>query len=581
MASELTTMKPNQTSIISNIGPRAPRDREKSTGPKISVIIPTYEYDGMAKFFVGRLLTSIQSQTYQNFEVIVSDHSQDGVVRTVCEEFPLSIAYLHNSENRGNSSANMNFGLRHATGDVAKVMHMDDFFTSTKALELIAECLREAPDISWGVLGFSHFLDEAVEAQRPIVPSLTSTLGCPSVSFFRRKGGNFDLFDPNLIVINDHDMHQTLLLKYGRPAVIPDSCVGIGVTGRQVSKILPKERETAEAAYFLQKRELFLSNLERHLTYTGGVKPEFGYVAPIADAKKPIGEAVAARGFGGWVMNWSRFAREVWSRFALGFDAAPKRGADQRFSIRDYVELKQGFPPASPSLDDDLSRLANRFASDKGTQVPGNPEGVEGPRLFFTPAYDFFLSHLRDEPIRLLEIGIGAGSSLPMWSQYFPKAIIFAIDIQSYPPSKIDRVTTLRLDQADRAALRKVIKKHGPFDVIIDDGGHMMGQQQTSLGVLFPALNEGGLYFIEDLHTSYWPFGKYKDLYGTALDINAERSNTTMNYLKEFLRTGVSSSQFLNDEENELLGRTVQKCMILNLPETEYGPNRLAVLKKI
>lgn len=566
---------------FSNAGSLALRGRWPSSDQKISIVVPTYEYEGRARFFLSRLLASVRSQTYQNFEVIVSDHSKDNVVKKVCEESSLTIVYLRNSENRGNSSENMNFGLRHASGDVAKVMHMDDFFTSSNALELIINCFREAPDTSWGVLGFSHFLDESVEPHRPIVPSLSTTLGCPSVSFFRRVGEHFDEFDSNLIVINDHEMHQRLLLRYGRPAIIPELCIGIGVTRSQVSKMLPGERETAELAYFVRKRELLLSNLERSVTFSGLGNPVFGYVASANASESGLEDAFVSGGFGGVIVKWARFAREIFLGLASRHSALTRRSGRPRFSIRDYVELKQVFSATPPSLDDDLSRLANRFASDKGTQVPMGLDGSEGPRLFFTPAYDFFLGHLRDKPIRLLEIGIGAGSSLPVWSQYFPKAIVVAADINSYPPSKIDRVTTVRFDQTDRVALRKFVKKHGPFDVIIDDGGHMMGQQQISLGALFPALKAGGLYFVEDLHTSYWPFGKYKNLYGTALDINTDRSNTTMNYLGELVRTGLSTSQFLSPEENEFLTRNVAKCFILNLPETEYGPNRLAVLKKI
>ena len=42
------------------------------------------------------------------------------------------------------------------------------------------------------------------------------------------------------------------------------------------------------------------------------------------------------------------------------------------------------------------------------------------------------------------------------------------------------------------------------FDIIIDDGGHTMKQQQTSFGVLFKNVSSGGLYILEDLHTSIW-----------------------------------------------------------------------------
>ena len=43
------------------------------------------------------------------------------------------------------------------------------------------------------------------------------------------------------------------------------------------------------------------------------------------------------------------------------------------------------------------------------------------------------------------------------------------------------------------------------FDIIIDDGGHGYEQQLVSFEVLFHhGLRPGGIYFIEDIETSYW-----------------------------------------------------------------------------
>jgi hypothetical protein len=59
--------------------------------------------------------------------------------------------------------------------------------------------------------------------------------------------------------------------------------------------------------------------------------------------------------------------------------------------------------------------------------------------------------------------------------------------------------------QEDPEVLQEIVSKNeGPgFDIIIDDGGHTMKQQQDSFRVLWPLVRPGGLYFIEDLETSY------------------------------------------------------------------------------
>ena len=54
--------------------------------------------------------------------------------------------------------------------------------------------------------------------------------------------------------------------------------------------------------------------------------------------------------------------------------------------------------------------------------------------------------------------------------------------------------------------LRRVLAAAGgPPDVIIDDGSHIGEHVCTTFEALFPSMAAGGVYVIEDLHTSYWP----------------------------------------------------------------------------
>lgn len=61
-------------------------------------------------------------------------------------------------------------------------------------------------------------------------------------------------------------------------------------------------------------------------------------------------------------------------------------------------------------------------------------------------------------------------------------------------------------DQGDPATLESFIAAYGTdFDIIIDDGGHTMQQQMLSLQLLWRAIKPGGIYFCEDLETSWVP----------------------------------------------------------------------------
>jgi hypothetical protein len=60
------------------------------------------------------------------------------------------------------------------------------------------------------------------------------------------------------------------------------------------------------------------------------------------------------------------------------------------------------------------------------------------------------------------------------------------------------------------------------FDVILDDGSHICNEVIETFVNLFPKIKPGGMYLVEDLHTSYW-----KD-YGGGL----WKSNSSIAYFK-------------------------------------------------
>jgi cephalosporin hydroxylase len=114
------------------------------------------------------------------------------------------------------------------------------------------------------------------------------------------------------------------------------------------------------------------------------------------------------------------------------------------------------------------------------------------------------------EPVKILEIGVYFGGSTQMWANYFGNCQVIGIDIDPQTQPFEEKNITLEIgDQADRDFLQSIIDKHGPFDVIIDDGGHRMKQQITSIEMLWDSVKPGGIYLCEDTHTSYWP--EYQD----------------------------------------------------------------------
>jgi len=200
-------------------------------------------------------------------------------------------------------------------------------------------------------------------------------------------------------------------------------------------------------------------------------------------------------------------------------------------------------PQASPTFGE-MTKLAG-YTTDKGAH--GH---------HFTEIYEHIFFPLRNEPIRIFEIGIAEGGSIELWEKYFPKARIYAIDIEDRSILNSERVTTGVVDQSRRDQLRRFIEIHGgDFDFILDDGGHQMHQQQTSFGVLFPSVKPGGYYVIEDLHTSLpfrWPGN----------GVNEDESNSTLTMIQDYLRTRKFDSHFMTPAEEQYLTEHVEYCLL-------------------
>jgi hypothetical protein len=158
--------------------------------------------------------------------------------------------------------------------------------------------------------------------------------------------------------------------------------------------------------------------------------------------------------------------------------------------------------------NDELTRLANQYNSDKGTTF----SCAHG----YTRIYQSLLEPARTSALRLAEIGLLHGRtqaegpdaiarhgcpSLRMWADYLPQAEIHGLDIVDFTSFASDRIKISRGDQSNRTDLNRFAQSaSGKFDIIIDDGSHASHHQQITLGALFPHLAYGGYYVVEDLH---------------------------------------------------------------------------------
>lgn len=162
----------------------------------------------------------------------------------------------------------------------------------------------------------------------------------------------------------------------------------------------------------------------------------------------------------------------------------------------------------NPNIDDyyaDVSECV--FRSDLGRLFQSHKGSFMNKWVHYFDAYSEHFESLRQTPVKLLEIGVSHGGSLELWRQYFgPSATIFGIDKNAACKNVAANYAEVRIgDQSDEEFLGRVVDEMDGLDLVIDDGSHVSRDQMTTFRVLFERLSEGGLYAIEDTHTSYWP----------------------------------------------------------------------------
>ncbi len=128
----------------------------------------------------------------------------------------------------------------------------------------------------------------------------------------------------------------------------------------------------------------------------------------------------------------------------------------------------------------------------------------------------------------LYEIGIEHGNSLRMWSQYLLDTIIYGFDIDpECEQVEVGRAITTIVDVANPPSgpeasahndFADVVSTLPPPTIVIDDGSHKPRDQAAAFDILWPLLEPGGLYFIEDLHI--WNEGSFVyQIAGMAVDV--------------------------------------------------------------
>lgn len=144
----------------------------------------------------------------------------------------------------------------------------------------------------------------------------------------------------------------------------------------------------------------------------------------------------------------------------------------------------------------ELQELGKKYGTDKSQHSYAN-------KTYLDVYYPYF-KDLKNNKINFLEIGVKDGCSHRLWKHFFTNSSVYGLDID--PRCKQyeqDRIKIFTGSQSDSSVINDMIKYSGNFDIILDDGSHLNELTIKSFELLFPHLNSGGLYIIEDLGNSY------------------------------------------------------------------------------
>lgn len=182
----------------------------------------------------------------------------------------------------------------------------------------------------------------------------------------------------------------------------------------------------------------------------------------------------------------------------------------------------------------ELNEIGSKYGTDKAEKFHN-----------YLHKYEFFLSKYKSKPIRLMELGVFNGASIKMWADYFRNGQIIGVDIdESCLKFKGDNYKCIQKDLSKPNALQE-LSVLSPT-IIIDDASHMWSHQIMALCMLFPKLQSGGCYIIEDIGTS---FGMCKYMYFGDASISAYEFLSAICELVAGKESSHSEDSFIKEEK--------------------------------
>lgn len=200
-----------------------------------------------------------------------------------------------------------------------------------------------------------------------------------------------------------------------------------------------------------------------------------------------------------------------------------------------------------------LTELGVKHGTDKAT--------YHGFTDFYFPWFDKLVNP------DVLEVGIYQGASIRMMDEFFGNATILGLDIVNKLDFGRPNIEVKLCDQSKPNELL-VCTEGRSFDIIIDDGSHVIAHQLITFGALFPKVKVGGIYILEDIHTSF----------RTSYNPNGESPNT-YDVVYRLSKKLPVSTRFIQNDVMEKLTSRIRGVHIFQRDKNVYDDSMTAVIE--
>ena len=173
-----------------------------SAVPRLSIGLPVYN----SEIYLGQSIQSLLGQTYEDFELIISDNASTDATADICRSYAKQdsrVRYIRQARNIG-LAPNHNFVFAESRGELFKWAASDDLY-ARDLMQRCVEALDEHPEVV-----LAHAFEAAIDESGTVYQALEYPLATDSASaperfrsFLFGSSGLFDRPDGGMIRIDN------------------------------------------------------------------------------------------------------------------------------------------------------------------------------------------------------------------------------------------------------------------------------------------------------------------------------------------------------------------------------------------